>query len=86
MKPDRLISLYLYKIPVDVIVLPTPDLREEQSVVNTVFANKFIFLFPLTKCLVEWIPHVFLIRKVLLSNLDLKACSLALLICFLVSL
>jgi len=37
------ISLYLSKIWVDVVVLPTPDLREEQSVDNTVFANQFSF-------------------------------------------
>lgn len=85
LKPSRIISLYLSKIQVDVIVLPMSDLREEQSVVNTVFTNIF-FLFRLTKCHVEWIPRVFLIRKVLLSNLDLKACSLAWRFCFLVSL
>jgi hypothetical protein len=39
------ISLYLSKIWVDVVVLPTPDLSEEQSVDNTVFANQFSFFF-----------------------------------------
>jgi len=42
-KPGRIISLHLSKIQVDVIVLPTPDLREEQSVVNMIFANKLFF-------------------------------------------
>jgi hypothetical protein len=85
--PGRVISLYFSKMQVDVIVPPTPDLREEQLVINTVFANKLIFFsFPLTKCHVEWIPCVFLIWKFLFSNLDLKACSLAWSFCFLVSL
>jgi len=44
-KPSRVIPLYLSKIQVDVIVLPMPDLREEQSVVNTVFTNIFFFYF-----------------------------------------
>jgi hypothetical protein len=39
---DRIIS-YLSKILVDVVVLPKPGLREEQLVVNKVFANKFLF-------------------------------------------
>jgi len=42
---DRIISLYLSKIQVDIIVLPTPDLREEELVVNKVFANKFLFFY-----------------------------------------
>jgi hypothetical protein len=72
----RIISLYLSKIQVEVIDFPTPELREEQLTVNTVFSNIFL-LFPLTKCHVEWIPNIFLVREVLISDLDLKACSLA---------
>lgn len=45
MNPGHIISLYLSKIQVDIIVLPTSDLREEQLVVDMVFANKFLFFF-----------------------------------------
>jgi hypothetical protein len=43
------ILLYLSKIQVDVIVLPMSDLREEQLVVNTVFANNFFFFSPVNQ-------------------------------------